>query len=68
MLLTAALALGLAGPGAYSLDAALGIQLPAPTLAIGLALVLVSAVVALTTRAPAADELAPAAETRVKAA
>ena len=68
VLLTAALALGLAGPGAYSLDAALGIALPAPTLAIGLALVLVGAVVALTTRAPAADELAPAAETPARAA
>ena len=71
VLLTAALAVGLAGPGAYSLDAALGIHLPAPTLAIGLALVLVGAVVALTTRAPLAPEVAERearAEARAKAA
>jgi len=33
--LTAALALGLAGPGAYSLDGVLGIRLPEPTAIIG---------------------------------
>src|SRR3712207_1389402 len=40
VLIAAALAVAIAGPGAYSLDAALGIALPAPTsLLVGLALV-----------------------------
>jgi len=50
------------GPGAYSLDAALGVALPAPaTLLVGLVLVLVGAAVALATRAPAPREVQQAA-------
>jgi putative oxidoreductase len=44
--LTAALALGLTGPGAYSLDAVLGTRLPMPlTLLVGLVLIVLGAVV-----------------------
>ena len=51
VLLTVALAVALPGPGAYSLDAALGLTLPAPaTLLGGLTAVLVGAVAALATR------------------
>jgi putative oxidoreductase len=51
--LTIALAVGLTGPGAYSLDAALGIALPEPlTLVAGLVLVLLGLAVALVTRSP----------------
>jgi putative oxidoreductase len=54
MLLVAALGLGLAGPGRYSLDAALGIALPEPaTLVIAVGLAVIGAVVALATRMPA---------------
>jgi putative oxidoreductase len=59
--LVAAVALALTGPGAYSLDASLGIALPEPaTLIISLVLAIGGAVVALTTRAPAPVQ-APAA-------
>ena len=50
--LTTALALGLAGPGAYSLDGALGIRLPEPTTIIGgLVLVILGVIVAELTKA-----------------
>ncbi len=53
VLIAAALAAAIGGPGSYSLDAALGISLPAPaTFLVGLALVLVGIVIALVTRAP----------------
>jgi putative oxidoreductase len=65
VLIASALAVALAGPGAYSLDAALGIALPTPaTLLVGLVLVLVGVAVVLATRAPAAAE----ADAGVKAA
>ena len=58
VLITAALAVAIGGPGAYSLDAALGVALPAPaSLLVGLALVLVGVAVALATRAPAPQEV-----------
>jgi putative oxidoreductase len=51
--LVAALGLALTGPGAYSLDAALGIGLPEPvTLIAALGLAILGAVIALATRAP----------------
>src|SRR4051794_5157915 len=54
VLIASALAVATAGPGAYSLDAALGIALPAPaSLLVGLVLVVVGIVIALVTRAPA---------------
>lgn len=60
VLLAAALAVAIAGPGAYSLDAALGVALPAPaSLLVGLALAVVGVVVVLATRAPAAAPAAP---------
>lgn len=50
--LTAALALGLLGPGLYSLDAALGLKLPEPaSLIVGLILVLLGVLVAFISRA-----------------
>jgi putative oxidoreductase len=62
-LLVAAVALGLAGPGAYSLDAALGIVLPAPlTLVAGLVGAAVGVGLALGTRAPAAAPVPVAVE------
>jgi putative oxidoreductase len=54
VLIASALAIALAGPGAYSLDAAFGIALPEPaTLLIGLLLVVGGVGVVLATRAPA---------------
>jgi len=51
--LAIAVAVGLTGPGAYSLDAALGIALPEPlSFAIGVGLVLIGTAVALVSRAP----------------
>jgi putative oxidoreductase len=59
VLIAAATAVALGGPGRYSLDAALGLALPAPiTFLGGLILVLVGLVITLATRAPAADERA----------
>jgi len=59
-ILAAIAAISLTGPGAYSLDDALGIHLPEPaTLIVGTVLVLVGVGVALGTRAPM-----PAAETK----
>jgi len=59
-ILAAITAIALAGPGAYSLDAALRIHLPEPaTLIVGTILLLVGVGVALGTRAPQ-----PAAETK----
>jgi len=59
-ILGAIAAIALIGPGAYSLDAALGIHLPQPlTVIVGTVLVLVGVGVALGTRAPV-----PAAETK----
>lgn len=64
-LLVVAFALGLAGPGVYSLDAALGIHLPEPlSFVVGLVGALVGVGLALGTRtpadAPATQEPAPA--------
>jgi len=59
-ILAAIAAIALIGPGAYSLDSALGIHLPEPlTLLVGTLLVLAGVGVALGTRAPA-----PATETK----
>ena len=59
VLIASALAVALAGPGAYSLDAAFGIALPEPaTLLVGLVLVIVSVIVVLVTRAPVAPATA----------
>jgi len=59
-ILAAVAAIALAGPGAYSLDAALRINFPEPiTLIVGTILLLIGVVVALGTRAPE-----PAAETK----
>jgi putative oxidoreductase len=53
VLAAAALAVGIAGPGAYSLDAALGLTLPTPaTLLIGLVVVVLGVFAALATRTP----------------
>ena len=57
VLLVSAVALGLTGPGLYSLDTALDISLPAqPVLWAGLALGLISVAIAAATRAPAPAE------------
>jgi putative oxidoreductase len=54
-LLASVAAVALAGPGAYSLDQALGIRLPEPlTLLVGTAALLVGVGIALVTRVPAA--------------
>lgn len=51
--LTAALALGLTGPGVYSVDGILGIRLPEPTALIGgLVLVIIGVIAAELTKAP----------------
>lgn len=56
-LLTIGISSGLAGPGRYSLDAALGIALPTPVIfLVGLVLVLAGVALALATRAPRATE------------
>jgi putative oxidoreductase len=53
IILAAALALALLGPGAFSLDAALGISLPEPiTLVAGLVAVIVGLLAALASQAP----------------
>jgi putative oxidoreductase len=55
-LLAAVAALALTGPGAYSLDAALRIQLPEPlTLLVGTILLIVGVAVTLATRSPEAQ-------------
>jgi putative oxidoreductase len=55
-LLAAVAALALTGPGAYSLDAALRIQLPEPlTLLVGTILLIVGVAVTLATRGPQAE-------------
>ena len=55
VLAAVASALAIAGPGAFSLDAALGIQLPIVfTFVLGLGAVVIGTVIALETRAPAA--------------
>jgi putative oxidoreductase len=55
MNLTVALALGLMGSGAYSVDAALGISLPEPiSLVGGMVLVILGVIAALLSRAPQA--------------
>jgi len=55
-LLAAVAALALTGPGAYSLDAALRIQLPEPlTLLVGTVLLIVGVAVTLATRSPQAQ-------------
>ncbi len=62
--LAAAVALALAGPGSYSLDAALGLHVPALVTALVAIVGAVAAVVALVTRRPAAVPAAEAAATR----
>lgn len=63
-LLTMGLSSGLAGPGRYSLDRALGIALPAPTtFLVGLILVLGGVLLALATRTPRVTETAPSEAT-----
>lgn len=61
--LTAALSLGMLGPGFYSLDSALGLKLTEPaTLAAGLGLVILGVIAALvsqTLQAARADQVAP---------
>jgi putative oxidoreductase len=58
--LVIALAIGLTGSGAYSLDAILGIALPEPlTLVVGLVLVLIGVEIAILTRAPVPTPAAP---------
>lgn len=63
VLIAAALAIAFGGPGAYSLDAALHVALPAATaFYVGLLLVIVGVLVALATRLPAqAEATAPTA-------
>ena len=57
LILAGGLAVALSGPGAYSLDALLGITLPEPTtVAVTLGLAVIGAAVALGTRAPAPSE------------
>jgi putative oxidoreductase len=69
VLIAAVAAVALAGPGAYSLDAALGIALPVPsTFLVGLVLVLIGTVLALATRAPTPVEAAPQTEARTNPA
>jgi putative oxidoreductase len=64
-ILAAVAAITLAGPGSYSLDAALGIRLPEPiTLIAGVVLLLVGVGGALGTRAPAV----PATESKTQTA
>ena len=59
VIIAAAFALGLTGPGAYSLDAILGFRLPEPiTFIIGLVAVVLGLVVAEVTRAPQAAQAA----------
>ena len=61
----AALTLALTGPGAVSVDHALGIALPEPlTLVAGLVAVILGCLTAIVTRAPAASEAVGAAEHR----
>ncbi len=63
-ILAAIAAIAIAGPGAYSLDSALGLHLPEPTtLIIGTVLLLIGVGFALRTRAPE-----PAADSKVQAA
>ncbi len=70
VLLTVALAIAITGPGAYSLDAALGLTLPAPaTLLVGLAATLGGAALALATRTrPAVDATQASGATSAQAA
>jgi putative oxidoreductase len=59
VLLISALAVGIAGPGLFSLDSALGIAFPAPsTLIVLLVLSILGVVTALATREPAHDTAA----------
>jgi putative oxidoreductase len=61
--LVAALALGLTGPGLYSLDAAIGLTLPEPvTLAVGLVLVVIGFFAQDLTREPAPTATPPAGQ------
>jgi putative oxidoreductase len=64
VLIASALAVALTGPGAYSLDAALGIALPAViALLVGLVLVTIGVGAVVVTRAPAAGSTATQEET-----
>jgi putative oxidoreductase len=59
VLIAAASAIALGRPGAYSLDSAMGLALPAAaSFVIGLLLVLIGVTAALATRAPAVEEVA----------
>jgi putative oxidoreductase len=63
--LTAALALGLTGPGAYSLDAVLKISLPEPvSLLVGLVLVILAVLVQDWTKRSTASQPTSAGQTR----
>lgn len=69
VLVAAALAIGIAGPGGYSLDEAWNITLPAPaTLIAGLGAVLLGIIAALGTRAPVPAAAAQPADTTRQAA
>ncbi|MGI8587330.1 MAG: DoxX family protein [Chloroflexia bacterium] len=67
LLLIGGLAVGISGPGSYSLDALLGLALPEPiTLVGGLALVLIGVVIGLATRAPRAAATDQPASTQAR--
>jgi putative oxidoreductase len=69
VLITAAAAIAIAGPGAYSLDAVLGLAVPAPaTFLVGLALVLAGVALVLATRRPAATRVTAVEEAPARAA
>jgi putative oxidoreductase len=61
--LVVALALALAGPGSYSLDAMLGIRLPAEVSAVAAILLFGGVIVALLTRRPSASTVPAATAT-----
>ncbi|HEX7594539.1 MAG TPA: DoxX family protein [Anaerolineae bacterium] len=62
MNIAAALAIGLAGAGAYSLDAMIGFALPEPVaLTVGIVLVIVGLVTSVATEAPKPAQTAPRA-------
>lgn len=64
VLLTAAAVIAISGPGVYSLDAAVGISLPAPaTFVAGLVAVAAGVATALMTRAPTAPAVIAETET-----
>lgn len=67
--LVAALALAFTGPGQYSLDNLIGLQLPEPlTLIVGLVLVVIGVITALASRRPAEQPAATTTNTTSQAA